>query len=327
MNTTPNLKTISLALVGAATLLLSSCESNKVLVPRQAHDYVEIYQPKGDTFFGPDTKRLKEGEWYDRWIPNDHCFVKHDDGLWHLFGITHPFVATDPIHEGELASFHAVSTATEFKSTIEIDHYVDKPKILPPKERPGEIPANHAPYIVKKDRVYQMVYGPSPIRLATSSDLYNWTPQGPLFSEEKGARDPNLLLHNGTYYITYCSEKCVRMRTSKDLLTWSDAQTILVTESFDPESPSVIFHNNTFYLFVCAWEGGWDKKSYKGAYTHKAYVFQSDDIADFGVDHEKEITVLEAHAPEIFQGEDGQWYISSVVYPNDGVQVDKLVWE
>jgi hypothetical protein len=308
---------------------ISVAQSNKVLVPKQANEYVKIYQPKGDYFFGPNTKELKEGEWYDRWIPNDHCFVKAEDGLWHIFGITHPY--TDPklgnIHQGEFASFHAISSKANFKQTINKNHYQDLKKILTPKDRPSEIEANHAPYIVKMQGLYYMVYGHSPIRLAISSDLFKWTPKGTLFEEEKGARDPNLIFHNGTYYLTYCSEKCVRMRTSKDLLQWTDAKTILTTNEFDPESPSVIFHNNTFYLFVCSWrEGQWDRIGLMGAYTHEALVYASMDITDFGIDTEKQITKLNAHAPEIFQGEDGQWYISSVVYPDMGVSVDKLEW-
>lgn len=320
-------------LILGVLFLFIQCENkatNKVLVPKQANEFVHVYKPAGDYFFGPDTKHLQEGVWYDEWVPNDHTFVKADDGKWHIFGITHPVVFSEPlnegIHEGENASFHAVSSAVNFIETVKDGHYSDLPKILPPSERPGEVLANHAPYIVKKDGLYQMVYGHSPIRLAVSSDLMKWEPKGNLFTEEKGARDPNLLLHKGTYYITYCSEKCVRMRTSKDLINWSDAKTILVTNKFDPESPSIIFHNNTFYLFVCAWEGGWDKKEIQGAYTHKAYVYSSKDLSDFGVDAEKEITVLNAHAPEIFQGEDSQWYISSVEWPNRGVSIDKLEW-
>jgi len=314
------------------SVCLIQCEktiSKKVLIPVQSNKFIEVYQPDGDVFFGPDTKELKEGEFYERWIPNDHTFVKAEDGKWHIFGITHPY--TDPelgnIHQGEHASFHAVSSNTNFKETVTVDHYSDLPKILTPKDRPGEITANHAPYIVKKDDLYYMVYGHSPMRLATSPDLYKWTPKGELFSEEKGSRDPNLLLHNGIYYMTYCSEKCVRMRTSKDLINWSEAKTVLVTNQFDPESPSVIFHNNSFYLFVCAWEdGSWDRISLEGAYTHKAHVYLSDDLKNFGTDNEKEITILKAHAPEIFQDDEGQWYISSVVWPNYGVNVDKLEW-
>ncbi|WP_157943831.1 MULTISPECIES: hypothetical protein [Arenibacter] len=148
---------------------------NNIFVPRQDNEFVRIYKPDGDCFFGPDTPNLREGKWYDEWVPNDHTFVKADDGKWHIFGITHPLVETKPlnkgIHEGEYASFHAVSAATSFKESIKEHHYNDLPKILAPKDRPSEIPANHAPYIIRKDSLYQMVYGHSPIRLAVSSNL------------------------------------------------------------------------------------------------------------------------------------------------------------
>ncbi len=298
-----------------------------ILIPVQNNAFVEIYKPSGDYFFGPDTPRLKEGEWYDKWIPNDHTFVKDTLGYWHIFGITHPYVPTQPIHEGEFASFHAIASEKGFKNSTKQHHYKDLPKVLPPSDRPGEINANHAPYIVKKDGIYHMIYGHSPIRLATSTNLKTWQPQGNLFEEAKGARDPNLLFFKDKYYIIYCSEKCVMMRTSDDLKHWSDAKIILKTENFDPESPSLIYHNNTFYLFVCAWVGPWGGKELQGAYTHETHVYASKDIENFGTNNEKEITVLNAHAPEIFQDEEGQWYISSVVWPNIGVSVDKLTWK
>ena len=117
------------------------------------------------------------------------------------------------------------------------------------------------------------------------------------------------------------------MVTSKNLMNWSKPRIILKTNKFDPESPSMIFHDNTFYLFVCAWVDDWDGTDIQGAYTHKAYVYNSDDLNDFGTDDQKKITVLKGHAPEIFQGEDGQWYISSVEWPYRGVSIDKLEWK
>lgn len=326
------------------SILLIQCQSkerNKVFVPKQSNNYVRVYKPGGDHFFGPDTKYLKEGQWYDEWVPNDHTFVKDEVGKWHIIGITHPLVEADPlnagIHDGEFASFHAVSSAKSFKKTFEEHHYSDLTKILPPKERPGEILQNHAPYIVKKDGLYQMVYGHSPIRLAVSKDLMKWEPKGNLFSEVEGerdntllfndARDPNLLFYEGKYYIVYCSTKSVRLRESIDLVNWSEPKTIFKTESFDPESPSLINYKGSFYLFVCSWDGNWDQKEIVGAYQHKTYVLNSTDPFDFGVDTEKRITTLNSHAPEIFQDEEGDWYISSVEWPKRGVNVDKLQWE
>lgn len=304
---------------------------NKVFIPKQANEFVWVYKPAGDHFFGPDTENLKEGEWYDDWVPNDHTFVKDTVGKWHIFGITHPLVQTNPlhigIHEGEFASFHAVSSATNFKETLKYHHYTDLPKVLSPKERPDEILANHAPYIIKRNGIYNMIYGPNPIRLAESSDLTKWNVKGELFSDDDGARDPNLLFYNGTYYVVYCSIKSVRLRKSKDLIHWGEPVTIFKTNKFDPESPSLINFNNSFYLFVCAWDGIWDEKEIQGAYPHKTYVYHSQDLLNFGVDEEKEITTLKSHAPEIFQDEDGQWYISSVAWPNRGINIDRLKWE
>ncbi|MFC1763778.1 family 43 glycosylhydrolase [Planctomycetota bacterium] len=315
------------------SILLSSCQltgAKKVFTPKQANEHVWVYKSSGDAFFGPDTPHLKEGQWYDEWVPNDHTFLKDENGKWHIFGITHPLVETDPlsigIHEGEYASFHAVSSATRFKETLKEHHYSDLAKVLPPKERPGEPLANHAPTIVKKDGLYHMVYGHSPIRLAVSPDLSTWTPKGNLFSENDGARDPSLLFHNETYYVVYCSLKGVRLRESKDLIHWSESKTIFESETYDPESPTLIYYNQSFYLFVCSWNGIWDGKDIQGAYQHKTYVLHSKDPFDFGVDGEKQITTLKGHAPEIFQDEDGQWYMSSVEWPNRGVSVDMLEW-
>jgi beta-fructofuranosidase len=205
------------------------------------------------------------------WVPNDHGFV-----------------------QGEI-----------FDSTGVEHHYRDLPKILPPQEHPGEPLANHAPHIVKKDGLFYVVFGPSPIRLAVSKDLSQWKLKGELFSQEGGSRDPNLLLHDGTYYLSYCSERNVLMRTSNDLLNWSEPKTIFTANSFDPESPSLVFHHDTFYLFVCSWYGNRDYQEIQGAYHHRTYVNQSDSLLNFGVGDEKEITTLNADAPEIFQGENG----------------------
>lgn len=315
----------------AAILMVQCTPSKSVLVPRQADEFVNVYKPAGDKFFGPTTEFLEEGKWYDEWVPNDHTFVKGEDGLWHIYGITHPLILSEPlsrgIHDGEYASFHCVSSEKDFAATVEEGHYTDLPKILTPYDRPGEILPNHAPYVIKKDGVYNMVYGHSPIRLATSTNLVDWTPAGELFSDSEGARDPNIFVYDGVYHIVYCSYRCVKMVTSTDMKNWSEPKVILDTQTFDPESPSLITNNGTFYLFVCSWDGVWDEKEIVGAYQHDAHVYHSDDYTDFGAKFEKRITTLKAHAPEIFQDSKGQWYISSVEWPNRGVSVDKLYWE
>ena len=94
---------------------------------------------------------------------------------------------------------------------------------------------------------------------------------------------------------------------------------------FDPESPSIVRYHDKFYLFVCGWDGVWDKKDIQGAYQHKTYVFQSDDPLKFEL--KNQVAVLDAHAPEIFQDEAGDWFISSAEWPHRGVSIARLVWE
>lgn len=321
-------KYLVILLIITVSSACSQSRTKSLLIPVQENDFKLVYKPKGDVFFGPDTATLKEGEWYEDWVPNDHGFIKADDGKWHLFGITHPYI--DPkdggIHKGENASFHAVSTVNTFKEAFVEDHFEDKPKVLPPQERPGEGIANHAPYVIKKDDLYYMVYGPSPIRLAVSKDLYKWEVKAQLFAQEGGSRDPSLLVHNGKYYMVYCSKNSVLLRESDDMLTWSEPKIIFTSVIYEPESPSLIFHNGTYYLVVCSWDGIWDKKELVGAYQEQSYVLQSDDMFNFGENADKQVATLLGHAPEIFQAEDGQWYISSAEWPNRGVSVDKLNW-
>ena len=200
----------------------------------------------------------------------------------------------------------------------------DLPKVLPPEDRPGEKLENQAPYIIQKEGLFYMFYGPSPIRLAVSKDLLNWDLKGILFSEEKGARDPSLIFSNNKYHMIYCTERKVAMRTSIDLYIWSEPKIIYESVDFDPESPSIIAKNGAFYLFVCSWDGIWDKKDIQGAYQHKTYVYHSKKINLF-TDREP-VAILNAHAPEIFQHEN-QWYISSAEWPDRGISIDKLYWK
>lgn len=312
--------------VGCASKQASSPgKDSEVKVPRIASDYVHVYKPAGDVFPGPSVANLVAGEFYEEWVPNDHCFVRDESGRWHAFGITHPLTDVDHIHAGETLSFHAIAPRGTLKKALREGSWKDLPKVLPPSERPGEIPANHAPWILKRNGLYHMVYGPTPIRYAVSSDLINWTPKGDLPGAPSG-RDPQVFIWNDTYHLIVCGVHDVRVATSRDFKTWTEQGAILEMKvGVDPESPSVVRYNDTFYLFVCGWNGVWDKKDVQGAYQHKTYVYQSDDPLRFEL--ENEVAVLDAHAPEIVQDEDGDWFISSVEWPHRGVSIARLVWE
>ena len=294
-------------------------------VPRIEGPYVHIYKPDGDVFPGPDVAGLRAGQYYAEWVPNDHCFIKSPDGCWHVFGITHPRTTFDQVHAGENLSFHAAAPQGDLRDALREGAWRDLPKVLPPAERPGEIPANHAPYIVRKDGAYHMIYGPAPLRRAVSKDLYEWTPKGSLTNAPAG-RDPSVIFWDGAYHVMVCGQHEVLMARSEDLVTCTDARRILkMKDGVDAESPSIVRHNDTFYLFVCGWNGQWDRRDLSGAYQHVTYVYQSDD--PYAFDADKVVTRLDAHAPEIFQGEDGSWYISSAQWPQRGISIARLVWE
>ena len=297
---------------------------DKCKIPRINSDYITIYHPVGNRYDGPDGKELKSGMWYDCWVPNDHTVILGPDENWHIFGITHPLTSAVNIHEGEVQLFHAVASRQVFDENHYDSVFQDKPLILPPKDRSKEISEIHSPFIVKKDALYYMVYGPSPMRLATSVDLYSWELKGEIFYESDGCRDPHVLYHNNRYFMTYCSLNEVRVRESEDLLNWKKPQTILtLPDGIAPESPLIIFHNNMFYLFVCCWDGNWDYQTVTQAYQHKTLVYVADKINNFIV--EQPVNILDAHAPEIFI-DSNKYFISSAEWPTRGISVAQLTF-
>ena len=298
---------------------------SNVKVPAIVGQYVTVYRPAGDRFPGPDTPQLKAGQFYRDWVPNDHAIIKGLDNRWHAIGITHPLTTTENVHEGEFQSFHAVSAEGALRDVWQDGAWKDRPKILSPAARPGEILENHAPFIIRRGNEYVMVFGPSPLRWATSPDLSTWTARGTLLRTPPTGRDPNILLWQDRYYLLYCVEDRVDACTSTDLVNWSAPRTIRkMPQNVAPESPSLIHCHGTFYLFVCGWDGIWDRQTIEGAYQHVTYVYQSDDPLDF--ESREEVARVESHAPEVFQDEQGDWYISSVEWPARGVNIARLEW-
>jgi arabinan endo-1,5-alpha-L-arabinosidase len=298
---------------------------SEAVVPRIDGEYINVYQPAGDVFPGPSEGQLVAGKRYEEWVPNDHCFVKDQSGRWHAFGITHPLTDLQNVHLGENQSFHAIAPKGSLKKALQEGAWKDLPKVLSPAARPGERQEHHAPYILTRNDRYHMIYGPAPIRYAVSTDLFGWTPRGPL-GNTPGGRDPSILVWNDTYHLIVCGVHDVRIASTRDFKVWKQHKPILtMKKGIDPESPSIVRYKNTFYLFVCGWNGIWDRKELRGAYQHVTYVYQSDNPLKF--DPKDEVTTIDAHAPEVFQDEEGDWYISSVEWPYRGVSIARLVWE
>lgn len=316
-------------LIVTAILISPWCSAMETtLVPVIQGKWIHIYQPQPDAFPGPDSPRFKTGKQYDDWQVNDHCILKDPDQRWHAFGISHPAISgNEPNpHEGEWQSFHAVADQGTFKEHAQPGAWKDQPKILPPSARPGEIRENHSPFTIFHQGQYWMFYGFSPIRCATSTDLWNWTPQGALFEDKNGARDPHVLSHNCMFYMSYTSQQSVVIRTSTNLKDWSGPTTIYsmpAGEGGGPESPSILALHGGFYLIWCRWDPKLSKKGF--IYQDRSFVFFSKTPMDFK--NRQPVAEIQGHAPELFQDEDGDWWISSADRPKRGVSIVPVKWQ
>jgi beta-fructofuranosidase len=299
--------------------------------PKIAGNYVRVYMPGEDVFPGPDSPSFKAGQSYAEWVPNDHAILRGPDDRWHALGITHPKPPDyqpprygKNVHEAEWLLFHAVAPKGTLKHGLKTGAWRDQAKVLAPVARPDEIKACHAPFIVRRDGTYHMIYGPSPLRLATSTNLFDWQPAGALFEQKGGARDPNVFFHDGRYILYYVTGNAVLARTSTDLKHWSadPIEVFRMRRGGDPESPSIVERDGRFYLFVCLWDAA---DEVNGAYDNRTFVFRSADPLDFKA--APCVAELKAHAPEVFRDEDGDWFISSVEWPHRGVSLAPLAWE
>jgi len=321
----------ALAAVGAAWTCVAAMTSTNIAAPKISGPYIHVYNPGADVFPGPDSEHFKTGQSYIDWVPNDHAILKGADGCWHALGITHPQPpGYNPphygrgVHEAEWLLFHAVAPAGKLKAQLKNGVWHDARKVLTPAERPGEPRECYAPFILRKDGLYHMIYGPDPLRMATSPDLYNWKPAGALFAQAGGARDPGVIFHDGRYILFYVTGNAILARTSSDLRNWSTnaVEIFRMRRGGDPESPSLVEHDGLFYLFWCLWDA---TDAANGAYDQRTFVFRSANPLDFH--HAPCVAELQAHAPEIFRDEDGDWFISSAEWPKRGVSIAPLAWE
>ena len=322
---------VIVGLIATAAVVSGEEDTVRQPSPQIAGPYVRVYIPGEDIFPGPDSKHFRAGRSYAEWVPNDHAIVKGPDDCWHLFGITHPKPtgfkppAYDPatVHEAEWLLFHAVAPKGKLKECLTEGSWRDAPKVLSPLVRPAEIHECHTPFVIQKDGIYQMVYGPASFRLATSKNLYDWKPAGAMFSQEGSSRDPSVFFYNGQYGMAYVGNNAILARMSRDFRHWSSTPTEIfrMHRGGDPESPSIVERNGQFYLFYCLYDG---KDEINGAYDYRTFVYRSSNPLDFK--NAPLVAELKAHASEVFQDEDGDWFISSVEWPCRGVSIAPLRW-
>jgi hypothetical protein len=288
------------------------------LTPCIVGEYKLMYRPGGDRFPGPDSDHLKAGQWYDDWIANDHSFVRDREGVWHGFGIISP--ACPGLHEGAWMSFHITSPPSSTGVQLG-EPWTEHPKVLTPADRSEERKELYAPYVVERDGRYYMFYGPHEMRLAVSDDLFHWELQGPQFAQDGVTRDPCVVRIDGVYHMVYTAGQSVFLRTSRDLLEWTDPPKEVYRMDRDglPESPVLVERDGEFYLFWCIYDGT------NTAYDNRTFVFRSHTPDDFT--RADPLPMLLAHCPELIEDDTGQWYISSAEWPARGISLARLAWD
>jgi beta-fructofuranosidase len=272
---------------------------------------------------------------YGRYV-NDHSLVRYSDGSWHLFGITSHAKEGDDYAELERYFVHAAGSLWGAEPMREVGKCCD-----------NGVRA-WAPGVIRHGPRYFMYYGPSPMRMATSFELCHWMEQtptiggAPLDSCHRDSMVFKVAEDRWLMYITGIDDSMfgvVSVLESHNLVDWKFLRFALRTSGKAPynppwgatESPFVVKRGELYYLFITYT----DCKHHN---YHNTLVFTSTDPTDFGNytgDNEADVVVakLHAHAPEIIQDSDGQWYITTCGWRGyntpveGGVAIAKLEWK
>lgn len=289
-------------------------------IPKIAGEFVHIYRPGADVYSLPTAVTTcgniiyREGANYPDWRVNDHTFIRDDDGRWHCFGITKPWISGDNSHSAEGLCFHAMAPEGTFDETIRFQSWRDLPKISV-----GD--CGWAPHALRLDQSYALVG--SHLGLAVSADLREWTDMGRL-NAQGGIRDPYITLIGGAYWLLRCAGNGISVAVSTDFVHWTDPQLIYQPEpvGYETESPVLVHRDGLYYLFWTLWDRA-DLTTY--GYCPRTFVHCSDDPMDF---HGKPVLAeYTVHAPEIIHDEKGNWFMSSADFPHRGISIAPLTWE
>lgn len=316
--------------------------AGNVMIPRVTKPWSEALRWVGD----------------EKTLHSDFAIIKDKRNQWHCIGTFG--IEPDGVGDGRAASdahsmFHAVGPSLE------------KPLKSQPKIRPGiESPqpatmwAPGATWNKEGTTAYMYYYHnygweiengaikayilpeKSGCRLLTSSepDLYIWKPYDGgklpdrnLVFNEPSNRDFCVFWDErvGKYLMYYATNDSPgpKIRTSDDLIHWSEPKTVLTVLSGDPhgysESPFVLFRDGLYYL----WTSGID-------YSH-THLYISEDPFNFGDAIENSIEEIPGHAPEIVTDNGMDYMACSMIstYPSkspgdhdlNGIYIQKLRWE
>ena len=259
----------------------------------------------------------------ESWYINDHCFIQDDSGVWHLFGITgmDPAVPAKERFLLHATAPHLLGPWTKHAPVMHVDPAAGETVVW-------------APYVLRHDGLYWMFYcggGESDTRyrinLATSPDLWSWTrsPANPLLIDGYDARDPMVLRVGAQWVLYYCATEhpagghhVVKAATSSDLTHWTGRRIVfrspkVGTFGGPTESPFVVARNNRYYLFVC---------------TNDPYNNTDVYVSDSPFHWAPEDVVLRcgAHAAEVVDAGNGNWFISSAGWGQGGLYLSNLTW-
>ena len=259
----------------------------------------------------------------DRWYINDHTFVRSEDGLWHLFGITHrePAAAQDE-------KFFAHATASDLYGP-----WKKQPFVMQVDPKIGETVV-WAPFVFRHDGLYWMYYCAGGkehtkyhIHLATSPNLFQWTRHAanPMIVDGYDARDPMVFRHGNEWILYYAATSAptggyhtVKAAISRDLVHWSGTTEVFRsaekgTYGGPTESPFVVEHKGKYYLFVCT----------NHDYNETA-VYESDSPLRWNLNNV--VGKFVAHASEVIHTEQDKWYLSRAGWGQGGVYLTELFW-
>ncbi len=258
------------------------------------------------------------------WYINDHCFIRGEDGVWHMFGITHE----EPLNPNEEILF-AHATA---KSLMQLP-WTKQPHALTASPEHGEVHL-WAPHVIRHDGTYYMYYCAGGkeaekyrIHLATSKDLKTWTrhADNPLIQDGFHARDP-MVLRVGDKWVMYYTANAepsggnhiVAYRTSDDLIRWSERKTAFTdpakgTFGGPTESPFVVRRGPYYYLFIGP-RGGYNGTD----------IFRS--VSPYTWDIKDQVGHIPSHAAEVLRDTDGKWYVSRCGWEQGGLYLAPLFW-
>lgn len=289
-------------------LLFFSCQSEIVYSP-WVGNFELIYDPS----VGEDTA----------WYINDHTFVYGADDLWHMFGITHaePANPLDEIHFAHATAKKLNGPWEKQKFAMTIDTKQSEKHLW-------------APYVLSYEGVYYMYYCAGDtandtyrMHLAISDDLWNWSrfEGNPLFKDGYDARDPFILKVGNQWVMYYTAtdkpaggHHIVAYRTSEDLLRWSD-RSIAYQDSLSGtyggpcESPYVQKYEDKYFLFL----------SLRSAYARSEVLVSED---PFHWEIENKVLTYPAHASEVIEDLEGNWYVSHCGWGQGGLYLAPFKW-